>query len=137
MAPGRMSIADRISASPPIWQVVIWLLFALCGVAAIMLAAAVAANSGGSDVEGVIAAGPCIDAVQAIGEYANGTRSLESTIAALQSAEGPERDAANSNPKYLPIAQAIVGAQTELANGDTGPSVQLLIRECRTDRLPR
>lgn len=72
----------------------------------------------------------CVQVVEASREYVAGTRSGGSLLNVLRDNEGPARDAASEDPKYAPIAEAIVGAQAELLNGQPGQHFRLLIREC-------
>jgi hypothetical protein len=66
----------------------------------------------------------------ALREGANGTRSMTSVIDELEDAAGDARGAANLNPKWTPMARAMVEAREELLAGTPGPATRSLAQNC-------
>lgn len=82
---------------------------------------------------GALAERACGNASLAVRDLAAGTRSVESTAAALDDAAEDARSASNLNAKWSPLARSIVGARSELLAGLPGDDTAALVQNCGMD----
>lgn len=127
----RAPIVPAVEPRPPTKRRVWVIVGALVLVA--VLAAVVAGRSedDGPSPAGVQSAAACQSVVAAAREYASGSRSQASFLAAVKGQEGNARAASDANSRYLPITQAIVSVEADLIAGRTPTAgLVLLAREC-------